>query len=149
MKPLLALALLPLAAQSAPRPAWDVADKWTCAMTRLRVCEKMGGACSIRDNPAAFRIDFPNQRFGVDVPASIYPQRAAATPAQDFYEAIVARSWLAPGDDDPGFSKFVLDSGDTVSLSGVPRKGETRDAILTRSQIDSQYLFYGTCSPVR
>lgn len=146
---LLALPLLLLAAQSAPKPAWEVADQWTCAMTRLRVCEAMGGACSIRDNPATFRIDFPNKRFGVDIPPSIYPQSAAATQPHDFSEAILGRAWLAPEDGDPGFSKVVLDSGDAFVLSGVPRAGETRDAILTRSDPGSQYLFYGTCSPAR
>ncbi|MCW3846431.1 hypothetical protein OF829_04210 [Sphingomonas sp. LB-2] len=143
----LAILLLLLTSQAAPRPAWEVAGKWTCEMAQLRICQGLGGKCELIPNQARFRIDFTGSRFGVDIPASIYSQSAAATPAHDFSEAIVARTWFAPKDKDPGFTKLVLDSGDGVTLAGRPRTGETREAILTRNGIDSQYHWYGTCSP--
>lgn len=145
---LLALSLPLLASQAAPRPAWEVAGQWTCEMAHLRICHGLGGRCDLIPNQATFRVDFPGARFGVDVPTSIYPQSAAATPAHDFSEAITGRAWFAPKDKDPGFTKFVLDSGDNVTLAGRPRPGgETRDAIVTRNGIDSQYHWYGACSP--
>jgi hypothetical protein len=145
MKPLLALAL-PLLVQQAALPAWQAADRWTCRMTQLRICDGLGGACRISPNQADFRIDFTAAVFRIHFDPGPYARSAASDRGHDFDEKIVARSWFAPHGEDPGFSKLALDSGDSVTLS-VRADGEARDAILTRSQIDSQYLFYGACTP--
>lgn len=161
MKVLLALAL-PFLAQQAERPAWDVADRWACETTRLRICKGLGGACTLAANRAHFRIDFAAGTFGVGT-----AERPLTPPKRSFSrsakarrpvslspgERIAAREYLParryPSGSMPGVSKLALDSGDSFTLATLPgRDGKSHDALLTRAQLDSQYLFYGACRPV-
>ncbi|NML07915.1 hypothetical protein [Sphingomonas sp. G-3-2-10] len=80
MKTLLALALL---TQTADRPAWEIADRWTCTATQWRMCEGFAGECILHPGQAVFWIDFPAAKFGVSATVS------------RFDEAIVARHFQA------------------------------------------------------
>jgi hypothetical protein len=160
MKALIALAL-PLLAQSADRPAWDVAQRWTCDTDRMRICKGLGGACTTTANEAHFRIDFATNVFAVGTadrpllePKESFPRSAVSRPRLklDLGERIVAREYLGPQDypsgPTPGFSKLGLDSGDSFTIATRLRAdGKSYDAILTRAQLDSQYSFFGACRP--
>jgi hypothetical protein len=135
MKTLLALVLL--AAQSAERPAWEVADRWTCVSTQWRMCEGFAGECTMRPGNAVFWIDFPAAKLGV-----------AATVSR-FDEPIVARHFMSSGVL-PGASKISLGTGDTLTIAARPRPGASDpvyDGIVTRSGLDGQRLYYSECRP--
>jgi hypothetical protein len=134
MKMLLALALL---TQTADRPAWEIADRWTCTVSQWRFCEGFAGECTLRPGQAVFWIDFPAAKFSV-----------AAT-VLSFDEAITARHFT-PSGLLPGASKIALDSGDTLTIAARARSGTdgpVHEGIVTRSGLDRQRLYYSECRP--
>lgn len=149
MKTLFALAL-PLIVQQAALPAWEVAPKWSCTMTKLSTCHGADGACTVRDNKADFHIDFAASTFRVDFPDS--PNRrpdATSTPRPIRDEMITRRGFTAPAGNDPGASNLTLDVGDTVTLSALANADGSYDARVTRKHAAARYDFIGTCSPER
>lgn len=142
MKTLLALALLTQTViQSADRPAWEIADRWTCTATQWRWCEGFVGDCTMRPGQAVFWIDFPAAKFGVSATVS------------RFDEAILGRHFM-PSGFLPGASKISLASGDTLTIAARPRpggndpvSGPVYNGIVTRAGLDGQRLYYSECRP--
>ncbi|MDF7777402.1 hypothetical protein P1X14_19250 [Sphingomonas sp. AOB5] len=128
--------LLPLLAQSTPRPAWEIADRWECNATQLRICKGPGDACELSDNEARFRIDFTKNKLLI---------------ADDPDGERITTRYFWPGGYSRGFTKIGLETGDTLALGTGPVEGkpDTYAMVMTRADPGSQYSFFGACRPVK
>lgn len=141
------LLLLP-AAQTEPRPAWEIAPRWQCDMTRLRVCHGLGGRCRVGANRVGFTIDFARSRFGrTEVEDPFHPRTADWRPGDDLAETIAVRAFHALGPNADGFTKIAMTNGDSATLAADPNRDGSHNGFVTRVQPGDQYYFYGTCRP--
>ncbi|NML07918.1 hypothetical protein [Sphingomonas sp. G-3-2-10] len=127
MKLLLALAS-PLLLQTTTGAAWDIAPRWDCWATHLRICNGPGD-CEVSDNAARFRVDFTTNRMFIG--------KDTKDPLAS--ETIEVRYYWDGGSFGTGSTKLGLNSGDVLSIADKPKAGTTRyPMIVSRAAPDQQ-----------